>query len=64
MQHFKSSISDKDFGVYHEKPYRNKNGKVGILRPISFRELKEEFNSDVMICGKVVAIVTNAEVIP
>uniref|UniRef100_A0A0R3RYS6 TPR_REGION domain-containing protein n=1 Tax=Elaeophora elaphi TaxID=1147741 RepID=A0A0R3RYS6_9BILA len=63
MQHFKSSISDKDFGVYCKKLFK-KEGKTEILRPVSFRELKEGINSDVVICGKVVAIIPNTEVVP
>ncbi|CAG9531155.1 unnamed protein product [Cercopithifilaria johnstoni] len=64
MQFLKSSISEKDFGVYCKKPFKKKNGSTEILRPISFRELKEEINGDVVICGKVVAIIPNTEVIP
>ncbi|KAL3985188.1 Tetratricopeptide repeat family protein [Acanthocheilonema viteae] len=64
MQYFKSSISDKDFGMYCKTPFKKKNGKIEILRSILFRELKEEINGDVVICGKVVAIIPNTEVVP
>lgn len=64
MLHFKSSISDKDFGVYCKEPYRKNSGQIEILRASSFRELKEGINDDVVICGKVVAIIPNTEIIP
>lgn len=64
MQQFKSSISDRDFGAYCKKPFKKRNGKIEILRSVSFRELREEINDEIVICGKVVAIIPNAEVIP
>ncbi|MCP9262404.1 Tetratricopeptide repeat protein 5 [Dirofilaria immitis] len=64
MQNFKTSISDKDFGIYCKEPFKKKNGDIEILKAISFRELKEGINSDVVICGKVIAIVLNPEVVP
>ncbi|EFO26739.1 TTC5 protein [Loa loa] len=64
MRHFKSSISDEDFGVYCKKPFKKESGKIEILRTVLFRELNEGINGDVVICGKVIAIILNTEVIP
>lgn len=64
MQHLKSSITDADFGAYCRTPIKKRSGKIDVLKKASFRDLKEGFNHDVVICGKVIAIVLNAEIIP
>ncbi|KAK6107555.1 Tetratricopeptide repeat family protein [Brugia pahangi] len=64
MKHFRSSISNEDFGVYCKKAFKKRSGKIEILRTVLFKELKEGINDDVVICGKVVAIILNTEVIP
>uniref|UniRef100_A0A915PUM3 Cell division cycle protein 27 homolog n=1 Tax=Setaria digitata TaxID=48799 RepID=A0A915PUM3_9BILA len=64
MQHFKASLCDADFGIYREKPFKKKSGNLEMLKAVSFRELKEGVNSDVVICGKVIAVIPNPEVIP
>ncbi|VDK75620.1 unnamed protein product [Onchocerca ochengi] len=64
MRNFQTSITDKDFGIYCKEPFKKKNAKIEMLKAISFRELNEGINNDVVICGKVVAVVLNPEVIP